>query len=296
MKIRLIDRIMLGVSGLVCAGASAFAIYDCLQGFKLAAKLRDIMANGGVLAAVIASACMVLVLAIGITALVLAFKIRKEPGFVKQQADHGELNIAVTAIDELVRKCVATHDEIKLTDTSISNGKEGLTIGLRLSLASGVSIPLAVAALQKQMKQYITASTGLDVKDVCVQVDTAEAKDLNATSFVMPDMLGSTPVEEHTDVPSHLNCEASVREDEEPLMSQRMFGAGEALAFVPAPPVETEVTETAEEAAQTETAEAMAEAAEAGEQMETEETVKSEAEELELDALRMQMPVEEVQL
>lgn len=239
MKIRVIDRILLGVSGLFCAGGAVYTMCDSLQGFALTKSMMDMLLNGGRTEALIAAVCTVLLVVLGFAAMFCAVQIRKDPKFVKQHTDNGDLNIAVSAIDELVRKCVATHDEIKLTDTSINNGKEGLVIGLQLSLASGVSIPLAVAALQKQMKQYITASTGLDVKDVCVQVDTAEAKDLNASSFVMPDMLGKTPEEEHTEVPSHLNVEAAAREEEETPVSQRIFGADEQPTFVPAPPMQT---------------------------------------------------------
>ena len=43
---------------------------------------------------------------------------------------------------------------------------------IKITLLSGVNIPLTVNALQKQIKQYITSCSGVDVHKVRVMVET----------------------------------------------------------------------------------------------------------------------------
>lgn len=291
MKKKIIDRIIMVISGLFCMGGAGAAVY---------AMVTKMLPENMTIAIVCVAAAMLIV---GAVSVVLAFMGIKDPKFVKQRAENGDLDIAVSAIDELVRKCVATHDEIVLTNTTITNSREGLSIGLQLSLGSGVSIPLAVAALQKQMKQYITTSTGLDVKDVCVQVDTAEVKDINPTAYVMPDTLGKTPVEEHAEIPGYLSADGCVREEAEELpLHQRIFGAEEQMMVVPEPPVEAEQAETVEEPAA-----AVEEEVNAPEELPTDEGAAQaeEDEDLLKDAVpevetveipELKFPAEEVQL
>jgi hypothetical protein len=40
-------------------------------------------------------------------------------------------------------------------------------------VAGGVSIPLTVDALQQQIKQYVTACSGVEVKDIRVQIESS---------------------------------------------------------------------------------------------------------------------------
>ena len=94
--------------------------------------------------------------------------------FVVQRTDNGELRISVKAIEGLVQKCIDMHDEIRVNSQRIHNTRDGVVVDLNIALANNISIPLAVAALQKQIKQYLSASSGIDVTEVRVSVDTAQ--------------------------------------------------------------------------------------------------------------------------
>ncbi len=61
-----------------------------------------------------------------------------------------------------------------LKGLSIENRRDGVVIDLKLALAGNVFIPQAVAALQKQVREHILASSGVDIKEVRVSVDTAD--------------------------------------------------------------------------------------------------------------------------
>lgn len=98
--------------------------------------------------------------------------------YVVQRTDTGELRIAVKAIKNLVEKCVDLHEEIQLISMSITNTREGVVVELNISLANNISIPLAVASLQKQIKQYLVASSGIEVREVRVIVENTKDEPL----------------------------------------------------------------------------------------------------------------------
>ena len=110
--------------------------------------------------------------ALGLRGFFLLFRPNRERGFILQHTEYGDLSISMTAMENMVKKCVATHDELKVNHTRILHARDGVIVSMRISLASGVNIPLTVSALQKQIKQYITSCSGVDVKEVRVMVDT----------------------------------------------------------------------------------------------------------------------------
>lgn len=105
----------------------------------------------------------------------------KKNEFIVQQTENGEIRIAVRAIENLVRKCTDMHEEIDVSALRISNHRDGVSVDLKASMPNNISIPLAVESLQKQIKQYLTVSTGVSVRDVKVAIVNTNA-DLNVSS------------------------------------------------------------------------------------------------------------------
>ena len=170
--------------------------------------------------------------------------------------------------------------------------RDGLVIKLRIGLANGVSIPLVVSALQKQIKQYITACTGVDVREVKVQVETASAK-LKDSPFAVPEMLANPTAEKlasttHEPVPVHEPVTVVPPEPEKSSkrpLHQRLFGREEQSMNVPEPPKEAE--KSAAEAAESSATE------EKSVEQPVEEAVNEEAAELEAAAVDdFEMPAE----
>ena len=125
----------------------------------------------------------IIVLAIGAIEVIGAIFLLTVPGklrykkneFIVQQTENGEIRIAVRAIENLVRKCTDMHDEIEVSGLRISNHRDGVSVDLKASMPNNISIPLAVESLQKQIKQYITVSTGVSVRDVKVAIVNTSA-------------------------------------------------------------------------------------------------------------------------
>ena len=99
----------------------------------------------------------------------------KRKDFVVQQNDSGEIRISIKAIENLVRKCTDTHDEITLNDLRIANFKDGVVIDLKVTMPNNISIPLATESMQKQIRQYLTVSSGVNVKTVNVDLADTDA-------------------------------------------------------------------------------------------------------------------------
>lgn len=196
-------------------------------------------------------------------------------GFILQKTDNGQLSISIRAMENLVAKCVDQHEEIKVVSSGIQNTRDGVVVSLRIGLANGVSIPLAVNALQKQIKQYIQACSGIDVKEVRVQVETANAKAADSSYKVHDSFLNvedKAPLETQQEEPQAKAEEAPPVQEPAPLepvaavtqsdeeeqeesedkkpLHQRLFGNHHQKTQVPLPPEpveEASVEETAEE-------------------------------------------------
>lgn len=239
MKLRIIDRILAALVGLLLVAMAAIPLADILFSLGLMEKLAQIATFKTTKHLLVVVGSGVVLLLAGILCLHLATRHPKRQGFVMQSTDAGELSISIRAIEDLVNKCVEKHEELHVSNTSLENTRNGLVISLRVSLATGVNIPLAVSALQKQIRQYVTACSGVDVHEVKVQVDTTSTK-AKASIYAVPDMLETTTplaLEEPAEVEAPAP-QPEAKEAEEKCLHQRLFGEEEQPAIVPAPPVE----------------------------------------------------------
>ena len=219
MKIRFKDRMILFFGGLMTIAAGFFLI---AAGLQLQGAMEELLPFW---ARVVCIICGVLTAAFG--AYVIVFPHRRpnrRQDFVVQKADHGELRIAVTAIESQVKKCIDLHEEIRLVSMDIMNPRSGVIVDLRIALANNISIPLAVASLQKQIKQYLSASSGIEVKEVRVSVEATEdglepKSSAHGDAAALPEEEIAAPVKQ----PLH----------------RRLFSKANQPAILPEPPKET---------------------------------------------------------
>lgn len=111
-------------------------------------------------------------IALGLHDVLLLFRRTREKGFIIQHSEYGDMSISMNALESMVQKCVASHQELTVNATHIQHAREGIVVDIKITLPSGVNIPLTVNALQKQIKQYITSCSGVDVHKVRVMVET----------------------------------------------------------------------------------------------------------------------------
>lgn len=182
----------------------------------------------------------------------------KHNGFVMQKGENGMIGVSVKSIEGLVQTCVKQHDVIASADISVVERRDGIVILLNIEEAAGVNIPLAVGALQKQIKQYVNTCTGVDVREVRVLVDNTEESELRSPYMVEKPM---TPAAIAPEQPAESDDEApeaqvalveeapaeQIQTAEEAAAAQEPVAASIAntpvAPVVPVPPAMTEIPE-----------------------------------------------------
>lgn len=172
MRFKFIDRVMSAVSGLIILviGVGLFVFGAGIFPFTLDLSFvtrEYVFWQRAVMVAAAVALCF-----LGLRGVALLFRSGREKGFIAQHTEYGDLSISMSAMENMVRKCVDSHDELKVASTRIHHVRDGVVVAIRISLAGGVNIPITVSALQKQIKQYITSCSGVDVREVRVMVET----------------------------------------------------------------------------------------------------------------------------
>ena len=181
MRLRILDRILVAVAGLlilaVCAGILAQVFFNVDIVGKIAKVLTT---NKGWVRAAIAVVCILLLL-IGCYCVLVLFRHRKRKDrFIMQKMESGELAISLKAMETMVSRCLEQWQEIEPQSVRLENQRDGLVIRIRGTVASGISIPLTVDTLQKQIKQYVTACSGVEVKGIRVEIESSGSEARNA--------------------------------------------------------------------------------------------------------------------
>jgi len=276
MKKSIYVRLMTAMAGFVLLCAAAGIVAEGFFGVPVLTALTGLLTSGSALA-VLAKLLLTAVMAVlAVASLICALppKKRKQNDFVMQKGENGAIGISVKAIEKQVRACVAKHDVIADAEVSIREGRDGLIILLDVDQVAGVNIPLSVGLLQKQVRQYVSGCTGVDVQEVRVMVENnttnvvaspfavqdavipsvrpaAEEPRVQPTTEPVAEPAAEAAAESATAeaavpaVPAPVmipeipamppETEATQVEDDRPL-HQRIFGAEEQPVFVPAPP------------------------------------------------------------
>jgi len=124
----------------------------------------------GVLAAI---AVVMVLFALRLFSMILPKKKAKSSNFAIQQNENGMVRISVKALEALVQRCLSQHAELKVVTSSLYSDEESVRVDVHITLQSDISMPLAISSLQKQIKRYLEACAGVNVKEVRVFVEGA---------------------------------------------------------------------------------------------------------------------------
>ena len=149
-------------------------------------------------AVLIVCALVLVVLAVLLISVVLPGRRRRSSSFAIQKNENGTVRISLKALDALVQKCLNQHAELKVVTSSLFSDEESIRVDVHITLQSDISMPLAISALQKQIKKYLEACSGVMVQEVRVFVDnTTPATEETARSpyAIPPSLLGMETTE-----------------------------------------------------------------------------------------------------
>lgn len=271
MKLRIRDRLLSALMGLIIVVAAAA---DLLYEIGMIVNWRGELVSQELagMEKWIGIGVSALLMLIGLSGIGVLFRRRKDKGVVVQHTEYGDMSISMKAMENMVKKCVDAHPELNVNQTRISHSRGGISVDIKITLLNGVNIPLTVNALQKQIKQYITSCSGVDVEEVRVMVETEAAKSLPAPEVEI------VPIEqEQKPVLVEKAAECICQHQEEPAA----YAAAATVTIEDEPaPAETPSEENPETAVEAECEEAQAEEAAAEEPVEEaaeETTVEAEA-------------------
>lgn len=219
MKLKIWDRILIALSGLmilfisICVFVYGIGIFPFQLDISFLSMELELWHR-----VVIVAAAMVL-FALSIHHILMLFRRNRDKGFIIQHTEYGNMSISMNALESMVKKCVDSHAELSVSSTKIHRGRDGIAVEIKITLLSGVNIPLTVNALQKQIKQYITSCSGVDVYQVRVMVETTAAQPVKILSERVDDPIHVTetkPMEESITPKQEIGADQIFSHTEEP--------------------------------------------------------------------------------
>ena len=187
MKIRILDRILVAVAGLILIMACAGLVAQVFFGVDVAGTVTGVLSVDTTPRKILLGFVAAILLILGVYCLSVLFRHPSgKDRFILQKLENGDLAISLETLETMVRKCVEQHEEIKTESIRLENERDGLLITIRGIVAGGVSIPLTVDNMQKQIKQYVTACSGVEIKGVRVQIESTGEDATDAPFLIEP--------------------------------------------------------------------------------------------------------------
>ena len=194
MKIRILDRILVALAGIILVAVCAGVMAQVFFGADVIGWISGLLIAENVKRRILIGVIAALLLALGVYCLLMLFRRQgRKDKFVLQKLESGDLAISLTTVETMVKKCLDQHDEIKVEAVNLENQRDGLLIEIRGIVAGGISIPLTVDTLQRQVKQYVTACSGVEVKGVRIQVESSGEDATDAPFLIEPPVSNRLP-------------------------------------------------------------------------------------------------------
>ncbi len=175
MKKPIAVRILAALGGLTLMAAGLGILGETFFHLPLTAWVGKVLGARTPLAVLAALLAAILLCTFGVCCVITPFIRRggKRRGYVMQKGENGTIGVSVKSIEGLVQTCVQQYDMVESAEISVQERRDGIVILLNIEETAGINIPLAVGTLQKQIKQYVTTCTGVDVREVRVMVENS---------------------------------------------------------------------------------------------------------------------------
>ena len=98
---------------------------------------------------------------------------RGERGFITMDSsENGKVRIAVSAVEQMVRRALEAVDGIAEAKIAISNQDDALNVTVKAVLAGGAHVPTVTLNVQRAIRQYVEMNCGVAVCAVSVNVQS----------------------------------------------------------------------------------------------------------------------------
>ncbi len=96
---------------------------------------------------------------------------RQEQTFTVLSTENGQVLLSGSAINAMAQRVVSRHQDIKDVQTVIAQSEGGLCIRVKASVAGDVQVPALASELQTEIREYVSETGGIAVKEVLVFFD-----------------------------------------------------------------------------------------------------------------------------
>jgi len=177
MKKHIAIRILAALGGVTLCALSLCVLAETFCGVPVTRWMGNLLGAGTPLPVLAALVLAAVLCGCGVCCMMMlsAKRSGRRRGFVMQKGENGSIGVSVKSIEGLVAACVQQQDTISSAEISVVERRDGIVILLDIQETAGVNIPLAVGALQKQIRQYVGTCTGIDVQEVRVLVENSAA-------------------------------------------------------------------------------------------------------------------------
>lgn len=223
MKHPVWDRILILLCALVALSGAAGVVMLLIGKVSLETIVALItsvdMSKLVVKAAMVGIAALFVLLFVLLFAMILPSRKKRSSNYAIQRNENGMVRISLKALESLVQKCLNQHAELKVVTSSLYSDEESIRVDVHISLQSDISMPLAISALQKQIKKYLEACSGVMVQEVRVFVDSTIPADeqTGKSPYAIPNALLGLDAEP---LPQAQNEQEEAHEEEVPVLTQ----------------------------------------------------------------------------
>lgn len=223
MKHPVWDRILILLCALVALSGAAGVVMLLIGRISLDTVVAFIssvdMSKFIVKAAMVGIAALFVLLFLLLFAMILPSRKKRSSNYAIQRNENGMVRISLKALESLVQKCLNQHAELKVVTSSLYSDEESIRVDVHISLQSDISMPLAISALQKQIKKYLEACSGVMVQEVRVFVDSTIPADeqTGKSPYAIPNSLLGLDAEP---LPQAQNEQEEEKEEETPVLTQ----------------------------------------------------------------------------
>lgn len=223
MKHPVWDRILILLCALVALSGAAGVVMLLIGKVSLETIVALItsvdMSKLVVKAAMVGIAALFVLLFVLLFAMILPSRKKRSSNYAIQRNENGMVRISLKALESLVQKCLNQHAELKVVTSSLYSDEESIRVDVHISLQSDISMPLAISALQKQIKKYLEACSGVMVQEVRVFVDSTIPADeqTGKSPYAIPNALLGLDAEP---LPQAQNEQEEAHEEEGPVLTQ----------------------------------------------------------------------------
>lgn len=226
MKHPVVDRILLFLCA-ICALCGAVAIAALLTGVisvagivgyinMYAPYLSDM--KGKVI--MIAAAAVLVILAVMLMSAIFPSRKKRSSTFAIQRNENGTVRISLKALETLVQKCLNQHAELKVVTSSLFSDEESVRVDVHINMQTDISMPLAISALQKQIKKYLEACSGVVIQEVRIFVEGTmpASADTADSPYALPISILGNEVDAIEAAEEDVEVAESVMQEEQPVI------------------------------------------------------------------------------